>query len=74
MADGRETCIPVKELNQYYVDNLKELGVDEQCQTTRFAEKLIRSVPNLIKTTVDSKLYVMQSQKVEELVSSHVKC
>ena len=74
MADDRETCIPVKELNQYYVDNLKELGVDEQCQTTRFAEKLIRSVPNLIKTTVDSKLYVMQSQKVEELVSSHVKC
>ena len=74
MTDDPDTSILVKELNQLYVENLKDLGIDEQCQTTRFAERLVSSIPNLVSTTVNSKLYVLRSQKVEELVSSHVKC
>ena len=66
--------ISVKELNQMCVENLKELGIDEQCQTTRFAKRLVDSVPNLVSSTVDGKLYVLRSEKVEELVSEHVKC
>ena len=66
--------IPVKELNQLYIDNLKELGIEERCQTTRFAERLINSIPNLVATTVNTRLYVLRPEKVEEQVSSHVKC
>ena len=75
MADDPDTSIPVKELNQLYIENLKELlGIDEKCQTTRFAERLVDSIPNLLSTNVNNKLYVLRSKKVEELVSSHVKC
>ena len=74
MMDDPDTSIPVKELNQMYVENLKEIGMDEQCQTTRFADRLVNSVPNLVSTTVNGQLYVLRSQKVEELVSCHVKC
>ena len=74
MTGDAEISIPVKELNQLYIDNLKELGIEECCQTTRCAERLVNSIPNLVSTTVDSKLYVLRSEKVEELVSSHIKC
>ena len=53
---------------------MKELGIEEQCQTTRFAEKLVSAIPNLVTSTVSSRLYVLRSEKVDELVSSHVKC
>ena len=69
-----EISIPVKESNQLYIENLKELGMEEHCQTTRFAERLVNSITNLVSSTVNSKLYVLRSEKVEELVSSHVKC
>ena len=57
-----EISIPVKELNQLYVDNLKELGIEEHCQTTRFAERLVNSIPNLVSSTVNSRLYVLRSE------------
>ena len=60
-----EISIPVKELNQLYVDNLKELGIEEHCQTTRFTERLVNSIPNLVSSTVNSRLYVLRSEKVE---------
>ena len=74
MTEDSGISIPVKELNQMYVERLKEFGIEEQCQTTRFAEKLVNAIPNLITTTVLSKLYVLRSEKVDELVDSHVKC
>ena len=74
MADDPDVSLPVKELNILYTENLKELGIDEQCQATRFSERLVKSIPNLVSTTVNNKLYVLRSEKVEKLVSSHVKC
>ena len=74
LTDDPDISLPVKELNELYVDNLKDLGIEKQCQTTKFAKKLVSSIPNLVSTTVKSKLYVLRSQKVDELVSSHVQC
>ena len=74
MTEDSGTSILVKEMNQRYVDSLKEYGIEEKCQTTRFAERLVNSIPNLIVATVNAKLYVIRSEKVEELVDSHVKC
>ena len=74
VADDPDVSLPVKELNILYTENLKELGIVEQCQATRFADRLIKSIPNLVSTIVNNKLYVLRSEKVEELVSSHVKC
>ena len=58
MADDSNVSLPVKELNMLYIENLKELGIDEQCQATRFAEKLVNSIPSLLSTSVNNKLYV----------------
>ena len=74
MTDDPATSLPVEGLNELYANNLKEMGIEEQCQTTRFVEKLVASIPNLVQGNVDNRLYVLRSEKVEELMSSHVKC
>ena len=67
LTDDPAASLPVKKLNQIYIDNLKELGIEEQCQTTRFAEKLVSAIPNLVTSTVSSRLYVLRSEKVMNL-------
>ena len=74
MADDPDVSLLVKELNILYTEDLKELGIVEQCQATRFADRLIESIPNLVSTIVNNKLYLLRSEKVKDLVSSHVKC
>ena len=38
----------VKDLNELYIENLKSFNIEEKPQTTRFTERLIASVPNLV--------------------------
>ena len=57
MTDDPATSLPVKELYQIYIDNLKELGIEEQCQTARFAERLVSTIPNLVTSTVKVAIY-----------------
>ena len=73
-ADDPTKSLPAKELNELYTNNLKEMGIEEQCQTTRFAKKLVSFIPNLVSTNVNNRLYVLRSEKVEELMTSHVQC
>ena len=59
MTDDPAISLPVKELYKIYIDNLKELGIEEQCQTARFAERLVSTIPNLVTSTVKVASYDM---------------
>ena len=64
----------VKELNNMYVENLKVYGIEEQCQTTRFTQRLVAYIPNLVSQIVERKTIVLFDKQVQELVSDYVTC
>ena len=63
----------VKDLNELYVENLKSFGIEEKTQTTRFTERLLASIPNLVARTVSKNTIVLFDDKVQELVVDYVK-
>ena len=72
----QETVTPgstfvVKELNELYVENLKSFGMEEKTQTTRFTERLINSIPNLVSRTVSKNTVVLFDEKVQELIADY---
>ena len=55
-----------------YVDNLKSFGIEEKIQTTRFTERLLAAVPNLVVHTVSNNTVVLFDEKVQELIAEYV--
>ena len=53
------STLVVKDLNELYVENLKSFGIEEKTQTTRFTERLLTAVPNLVARTVSNSTVVL---------------
>ena len=62
----------VKDLNELYIENLKSFNIEEKPQTTRFTERLIASVPNLVCRTVSKKTVVLFDETVQDLIDEYV--
>ena len=62
----------VKELNELYVENLKSFCIEEKTQTTRFTERLLSAVPNLVARIVSNSTIVLFDEKVQELITDCV--
>ena len=59
----------VPELNEKYIHILREHSISEIVNTTRFAAKLIESLPDLHSSwTKDGKIIVMFDQHVDHLI------
>ena len=63
----------VKDLNELYIKNLKFFGTEEKVQTTRFTQRLLNSIPNLVSSTVNKNTVVLFGDKVDELIVDYVK-
>ena len=61
----------VKELNAMYVENLKSFGIEEKAQSTRFTERLLDAIPNLVARTVSNCTVVLFDEKVQELITEY---
>ena len=75
---GQEAVEPgsiflVMDLNKLYIENLKSFGITEQTQTTRFKERLLCSIPNLVARIVNKNTVVLFDEKVHELIVEYVK-
>ena len=62
----------MKDLNELYIENLKSFNIEEKPQTTRFTERLIASVPNLVCRTVSKKTVVLFDETVQDLIDEYV--
>ena len=62
------------ELNLIHVEQLQINGIQEKVNTTRFTERLVKSLPELHIETIDNKTRLAFKCKVKELISEHVKC
>ena len=63
----------VKDLNEQYIENLKSFGIEEKAQSTRFTQRLLNSIPNLISSTVNTSTVVLFGDKVDQLIVDYVK-
>ena len=63
----------VRQLNEMYIHMLREHGISEIINTTRFVAKLIESLPNLHSSCrKDGKTIVMFDQQVDNLIRDYV--
>ena len=62
----------VKELNEMYVENLKSFGIEAKAQSTRFTERLLDAIPNLVVRTVSNCTVVLFDEKVQKLITEYV--
>ena len=63
----------VKDLNELYIENLKSFGIEEKAQSTRFTQRLLNSIPNLVSSTVNTSTVVLFGDKVDQLIADYVK-
>ena len=57
-----------------YVEQSQILGTQEKVNATRFAERLVKCLPELHIETIDNKTRLVFKRKVKELIGEHVKC
>ena len=62
-AIGPDSALAIKDLNELYIENLKSLGIQEKTQTTRFAQQLLNSIPNLVSSTVNKSTVILFGDK-----------
>ena len=62
----------VRELNTMYVEKLKMFGIEETIQTTRFKERLLAAIPNLVAHTVNNASVVLFDDQVQEIITQFV--
>ena len=64
----------VEDLNELYIEHLKSFGIEEKVQATRFTQRLLNSIPNLVRSTVNKNtVVVLFGDKVDELIEDYVK-
>ena len=64
----------VEDLNELYIEHLKSFGIEEKVQATRFTQRLLNSIPNLVRSTVNKNtVAVLFGDKVDELIEDYVK-
>ena len=57
-----------------YVEKLKTFGIEEKTQSTRFKERLLTAILNLVSHTVNNSLVVLFDDQVHELITEYVQC
>ena len=57
-----------------YVEQLQMHGIREKANTSRFSERLAKSLPELYIETIGNKTRLVFKRKVKELIGEHVKC
>ena len=63
----------VEDLNELYIGHLKSFGIEEKVQATRFTQRLLNSIPNLVRSTVNKNtVAVLFGDKVDELIEDYV--
>ena len=60
-------------MNELYIENLKSFGIEEKAQSTRFTQRLLNSIPNLVSSTVNTSTIVLFGDKVDQLIVGYVK-
>ena len=73
-VENQGSSFAVMELNSIYVEQLQIHGIQEKVNTTRFTEKLVKSLPELHIETIDNKARLVFKRKVKELIGEHVQC
>ena len=63
----------VKDLDELYIENLKSFGTEEKAQTTRFTQRLLDNIPQLVSSTVNKDTGASLGDKVDELIEEYVK-
>ena len=57
----------VEDLNELYIEHLKSFGIEEKVQATRFTQRLLNSIPNLVRSTVNKNtVVVLFGDKVDD--------
>ena len=67
------TTFVVKDLNELYVKNLMSFGIEEVAQTTKFTQRLLNSIPNLVSSTVNKNTAALFEDKVDQLIVDFAK-
>ena len=52
---------------------MKSFGIAEKDHTTRFTQRLLNSIPNLVSSTVNKSTVVLFGDKVDKLIADYVK-
>ena len=73
-AENPGSSFAARELNSMYVEQLQIHGIQGKVNTTRFTERLVKSLPELHIETIDNKTRLVFKRKVKELIGEHVKC
>ena len=60
-------------MNELYVKNLTSFGIEEEAQTTKFTQRLLNIIPNLVSSTVNKNTAVLFGDKVDELIVDFAK-
>ena len=60
----------VKDLNELTI--YQKFDIEEKAQTTRFTERLLNSIPNLVRSTVNKNTVVLFGDKVDEFIVDYV--
>ena len=50
------------------------MDIEEKTQSTRFKERLLTAIPNLVSHTVNNSLVVLFDDQVHELITEYVQC
>ena len=69
-AENPGSSFAAKELNTMYIEQLKVHGIEEKVNTTRFTERLLKSIPDLYSETVNGKTRLIFKSQVKELIGS----
>ena len=75
-AEGENpgSSFAARQLNSMYVEQLQMHGIQEKVNTTRFTERLVKSLLELHMETTNDKTRLVFKRKVKELIGEHVKC
>ena len=60
----------VKDLNELTI--YQKFDIEEKAQTTRFTERLLNSIPNLVRSTVNKNTVVLFGDKVDEFIVDYI--
>ena len=73
-AENPGSSFAAREFNSMYAEQFQIHGIQEKVNTTRFTERVVKSLPELYIGTIDDKTRLVFKRKVKELIGEHVKC
>ena len=73
-AENPGSSFAARDFNSMYVEQLQIHEIQERVNTTHFTERLVKSLLEFHKETIDNKTRLVFKRKVKELIGEHVKC